>query len=125
MDDNGFDSINIVPMVDIMLVLLTIVLTTSTFIAAGVIPVELPEAKYCEGQALKGEIIEIDKNGLLYMDGKVECIAGLTAKLLKMDRETPVLIRADKSVKLQVFVEVMDIVKSHGFKKVSLQTQTT
>ena len=43
MDESGFESINIIPLVDVMLVLLTIVLTTSTFIAVGAIPVELPK----------------------------------------------------------------------------------
>ena len=41
MKSSGFDYINVIPLVDVMLVLLTIVLTTSTFIAAGAIPVEL------------------------------------------------------------------------------------
>ena len=42
MDEKGFESINVIPLVDVMLVLLTIVLTTSTFIAMGAIPVQLP-----------------------------------------------------------------------------------
>ena len=40
-----FDSINVIPFIDIMLVLLVMVLTTATFIKQGVIPVNLPEAK--------------------------------------------------------------------------------
>ena len=35
MKDSGFDYINVIPLVDVMLVLLTIVLTTSTFVATG------------------------------------------------------------------------------------------
>ena len=38
-----FDSINVIPFIDIMLVLLVMVLTTATFIKQGVIPVNLPE----------------------------------------------------------------------------------
>ena len=44
MDDQGFNNMNVIPLVDVMLVLLTIVLTTSTFIAVGSIQVELPKA---------------------------------------------------------------------------------
>ena len=40
-----FDEINVIPFIDIMLVLLVMVLTTATFIKQGVIPVNLPEAK--------------------------------------------------------------------------------
>ena len=36
--------INVIPFIDIMLVLLAVVLTTATFVAQGVIPVSLPEA---------------------------------------------------------------------------------
>ncbi len=39
------DSINVIPFIDIMLVLLVMVLTTATFIKTGLIPVDLPEAK--------------------------------------------------------------------------------
>ncbi len=44
MEEKEFDYINVIPLVDVMLVLLTIVLTTSSFIATGRIPVELPRA---------------------------------------------------------------------------------
>lgn len=40
-----FDQINVIPFIDIMLVLLVMVLTTATFIKQGIIPVDLPEAK--------------------------------------------------------------------------------
>lgn len=44
MDEKPFDTINVIPFVDIMLVLLTIVLTTSSFIASGRVPIHLPRA---------------------------------------------------------------------------------
>lgn len=43
-----FDSINVIPFIDIMLVLLVMVLTTATFIKQGIIPVDLPQAKASE-----------------------------------------------------------------------------
>lgn len=44
MEEKEFDAINVVPLVDVMLVVLTIVLMTSTFIASGSLSVELPRA---------------------------------------------------------------------------------
>lgn len=41
-----FDQINVIPFIDIMLVLLAIVLTTATFVAQGRIPLQLPEAEH-------------------------------------------------------------------------------
>ena len=61
MDESGFESINIIPLVDVMLVLLTIVLMTSTFIAVGAIPVELPKAESSTSAALQTTTVEIDR----------------------------------------------------------------
>ncbi|MBL8052305.1 MAG: biopolymer transporter ExbD, partial [Nitrospira sp.] len=43
--DRNIDQINVIPLVDVMLVLLVIVLTTATFISTGQIPVNLAKAK--------------------------------------------------------------------------------
>ncbi len=123
MDESGFESINIIPLVDVMLVLLTIVLMTSTFIAVGAIPVELPKAESSTTAPLQTATVEIDKQGLLYLDAQVASLAELRQGLTKIDKKTPIMIRADKSIALEVFVEVMDLVKSLGFTKVSLQTE--
>jgi biopolymer transport protein ExbD len=125
MEENGFESINVVPLVDVMLVLLTIVLTTSTFIATGAIPVELPKAANSSAKSVDGVVIEIDKRGVLHLDGKPASIELLQVKLSSMDRNLPILIRADKSIELQIFVQVMDTVKGLSFRKVSLQTEET
>ena len=124
MDDNGFDSINIIPLVDVMLVLLTIVLTTTTFIAVGAIPVELPEAQNSSAETLKAITIEIDKNGTIYLDKVPSNILQLQQSLAQLYRSQQILIRADRDIALQIFVNVMDIVKGLGFSKVSLQTES-
>ena len=52
MDEKEFDYLNVIPLVDVMLVLLTIVLTTSTFIATGGIQVgERVFVVVCDGEA--------------------------------------------------------------------------
>jgi biopolymer transport protein ExbD len=123
MDENGFESINIIPLVDVMLVLLTIVLTTSTFIAVGAIPVQLPKAESSTAAPLQTATVEIDKQGLLYLNAQVASLAELRRDLIQIEKETPIMIRADKSIALEIFVEVMDLVKGLGFTKVSLQTE--
>jgi len=45
MEDREFKDINVIPLVDIMLVLLTIVLITATFVVQGSIPVNLPATR--------------------------------------------------------------------------------
>jgi biopolymer transport protein ExbD len=123
MEEKEFDYINVIPLVDVMLVLLTIVLTTSTFIATGVIPVDLPRASQKQEMTLKIQTVEIDKNGLIYFNSRPTTIQSLQDSLQKVDKKIPVLIKADREIALQVFVDVLDLVKSLGFSKVSLQTE--
>jgi biopolymer transport protein ExbD len=123
MDDKAFDSINVIPLVDVMLVLLTIVLTTSTFIAVGAIPVALPKTTAAVSEQMKSTTISIDKHGRLFLDAESESLETMRAKLGCRERSMPVVVRADRTIALQVFVDVMDVVKSLGFQKVSLQTE--
>lgn len=123
MEDKEFDYMNVIPLVDVMLVLLTIVLTTSTFIATGVIPVELPKASKGSEETLKTLTVEIDKKGIIYLNSRIVSINDIRKNMKSMDKSTPILIRADRDIALQVFVNVLDVVKNLGFKRVSLQTE--
>jgi len=123
MDEKGFEGINVIPLVDVMLVLLTIVLTTSTFIAMGAIPVQLPKAESGETIKSVATTIVIDRQGVIFLNDNPMMPESLSQTLVSMDRDHPILIRADRSIQLQKFVEVLDIVKGLGFKKVSLQTE--
>lgn len=123
MEEKGFDYINVIPFVDIMLVLLTIVLTTSTFIATGGIAVQLPQASKNSQETLKVRTIEIDRAGRIYFSGAPVTIPALRDTLKPLDRNSPFLIRADRDLQLQTFVDVLDTVKNSGFQKVCLQTE--
>lgn len=123
MDEKEFDTMNVIPLVDVMLVLLTIVLTTSTFIATGAIPVALPSASASHQEAVQTRTIEIDRDGKIFLNSTQVTLGDLTEGIETLDRETPFLIRADKEIALQLFVDVLDAVKGLGFKRVSLQTE--
>lgn len=125
MDDHGFDAINVIPFIDIMLVLLTIVLTTATFMANGTIPVNLPKAKQQSFTNDQGLIVEINQAGTVFFRG-AECnISTLRNGLMAENRQTPFLIRADRAVALQSFVDVLSVVRELGFTTMSLQTEKT
>jgi biopolymer transport protein ExbD len=123
MEEKEFSYINVIPLVDVMLVLLTIVLTTSTFIAAGGIPLELPKASNHRTETLKTQVIEINRDGQAFFNAKPVSVESLRESMKLLRRDIPVLIRADRNIALQIFVDVIDIVKTLGFKKVSLQTE--
>ncbi len=125
MEDEEFKSINVIPFVDIMLVLLTIVLTTSTFIKAGLLPIELPKASEKQSDSIESLIVEIDIEGRIYVNSKPVNLNDLKESTMSFDKTTPVTIRADKNIVLQIFVDVLDIVKKAGFEKVTLQTEVS
>ncbi|MCU0582194.1 MAG: biopolymer transporter ExbD [Syntrophales bacterium] len=123
-NSKDFDAINVIPLVDVMLVLLTIVLMTSTFIATGGLAVELPRASKSLQEQLSTTVIEVDKGGNLYMNSRPQTLLTLRDFLVGQNRETPILIRADRDIRLQVFVDVLDLVKGLKYKKVSIQTES-
>jgi len=124
MDDRGFESLNVIPFIDIMLVLLTIVLTTSTFIATGAIGVQLPKASASKQPANNGVILEVKINGEVTLNQQPVKLDDLAHYLDDFPRQTQVLIRADAALPLQEFVSVMDKVKMLGFQQLNLQTET-
>ncbi len=124
MDEKGFDSMNVIPLVDVMLVLLTIVLTTSTFIAVGAIRVELPQAASEASPQPKTPLsLTIDRAGTVFLEAEPTSLEALGAQLAAKPLDTPILIRADRQIALQGFVDVLDLVKNLGFTTVSLQTE--
>ncbi len=123
MEEKEFDYINVIPLVDVMLVLLTIVLTTSAFIATGAIPVELPKATKNPAETLKTQTIEINIQGSIYLNACRVTLEDLKSSLQPVPRATPLIIRADRNIRLQSFVDVLDLVKNLAFKRVSLQTE--
>ena len=123
MDEKPFESMNMIPFIDIMLVLLTIVLMTSSFIASGKIPVHLPQASSSNiPDRDKQRAIEITANGDIFLDGRTVTPDVLKADVSALAKDTPFLVRADKDVKLQRFIDVADVLKQLGFSRVAVQT---
>lgn len=123
MEDKGFDYMNVIPLVDVMMVLLTIVLMTSTFIASGAIPVELPKVTQDQKAALRTATVVVDRQGMIYFESTPITLQGLKEKINTLKRETPVLVKADRYVAVQACVDVLDLLSGSGFKKVGLQTE--
>ncbi|HNZ32004.1 MAG TPA: biopolymer transporter ExbD [Smithellaceae bacterium] len=123
MEENEFNYINVIPLVDVMLVLLTIALTTSTFIATGAIPMSLPQATLKQAQTVKNKVISIDPRGFIYFGTTPTSLEDLEPLLEDIDRDTSMIIRADRSVMFQFFVNVLDVLNNKGFKKITIQTE--
>jgi biopolymer transport protein ExbD len=119
--DRELDQINVVPLVDVMLVLLVIVLTTATFISSGQIPVNLAKAKEVGDRKDAPIVITLTADGKLYLNDRVVDEGGLSAALAAQPHDSAVVVRADKVTLLERFVAVVDEVRGLGFHQVSLE----
>ena len=120
-----FDQINMIPFIDIMLVLLAIVLTTASFISQGLIPVDLPKAEHSEQAKGDEKVLEIAINAQnqLFFEGTPITAEALASKLDAHPNTTPVLLRVDKVAAFEHFIDVVDVLKAKQFAEVSIQTE--
>lgn len=119
-----FEEINVIPFIDIMLVLLVMVLTTATFIKQGVIPVNLPEAKATEKEDVKNEVtVYVNAKGQMFFEKEEVGLSNLESKLSKILKTQTVILRSDKESKFQDFVSVMDILKRLGHEQLYIVTK--
>ncbi|TLP36280.1 ExbD/TolR family protein [Arcobacter arenosus] len=118
-----YDSINVIPFIDVLLVLLAIVLMTSTFIAKGVIPVSLPKASSADNQKIKKELsIYIKNTGQIYLDKEELIVEELINRISEEQKDRPILINSDKDAKFEIFVSILDTLKSNEFENISIVT---
>ncbi len=115
------NQINVIPLVDVMLVLLVIVLTTATFISTGQIPVNLAKAKEAGDQKDVPVVVTLTATGELFLNDRPVPADGLKTMLLAHPRESLVVVRADKVTLLERFVSVVDEIRGLGFQSVSLE----
>ena len=126
MREKSFDSINVVPFIDIMLVLLTIVLATATFIKTGAIPVTLPNAESAPTEESKTQpiVITISQEGDLYYENEKTDLDKIRAVLNKLDPKKDVItVWADKKAHIQSFASLMGVLNTRGFERINLQTE--
>lgn len=118
--EHELNQINVIPLVDVMLVLLVIVLTTATFISTGQVPVELAKATAVNDHKDVALTLTLTADGRLFLNDEPVPGDELTAVLKKHPRESAVVFRADRVTVLERFVRVVDEVRGLGFRQVSL-----
>jgi len=117
--------INMIPFIDIVLVLLIIFMVTAPVIQSG-IEVNVPKTQVVREIAEEKLIVSIDKEQKLYLQNDPVNVNQLgdkiREKLLDPTRQS-VYLRADQSVPFQTFATVLDHLKLAGIENVSIVTQ--
>ena len=121
--------INVVPYIDVMLVLLVIFMVTAPLLQTGV-EVDLPQAAARpmadDEQLPEALVIVVDRNGHFYVEGGARLTAEELTKTvqgrLEQNPKTPAYVRGDRHVEYQRVIEAMVIMQQAGLDKVGLIT---
>jgi biopolymer transport protein TolR len=124
--------INVVPYIDVMLVLLIIFMITAPLLTQGV-KVDLPKAgaEPLEAQRLQPLVLSVDREGRLYLNvgGNPQAaldeqtVAARSTLVLRRNPDTQVLVKADNAVAYGRVVQAMVILQRAGARKVGFITE--
>lgn len=118
--------INVTPMVDIALVLLIIFMVTASFVTDAGLKVNLPKARTTEAYATASLTVTMNEEGGLYLMKDAVDRRGLKASLEREAKINPgvrVTIAADRKLDYGRVIEVLDLVKQAGVKRVALASE--
>jgi len=119
--------INVVPYIDVMLVLLVIFMVTAPLLTPGV-KVDLPQAaaSAVENPDQETLVVTVDKRGTLFLDDREiapDALQSKVAAILRARPQTPVLIRGDRQVAYNEVMQAMVLLQAAGAPSVGLVTQ--
>ena len=121
--DEMITEMNVVPLVDIVLVVLVIFMLTANLIARPSIKVELPEASTGEAAEPTTVALTLTKEGGMFLNGAPTDEAGLRAYIpgvLKDDPKVQAIIAADKEVSHGRVIHLIDFIRQLGLFKFAL-----
>ena len=115
--------INVTPLVDVMLVLLVVFMVTAPLLTVGV-PVDLPQTQAPPiNEPKEPTVITVNKEGEIFIQDNSVPIDTLVARLQAITNSNPdalLYVRGDKDINYGKVLEVMSLISSAGFHKVSL-----
>lgn len=124
--------INVVPYIDVMLVLLVIFMVTAPLMTQG-IKVDLPEAISGPLQVSDNEpmlVVSVKVDGTYYMNVgdneeavKLSLIAERANKIISANPDIRVLVEGDKRLNYGIVINLMNVLQSAGAKSVGLITE--
>ncbi|HLG23145.1 MAG TPA: biopolymer transporter ExbD [Candidatus Manganitrophaceae bacterium] len=117
--------INVVPLVDVVLVLLIIFMITAPLLYRGM-DIKLPQAATNTIKSEERKILTIEKNRSIYLDKEEVGLAQLERKLQSLKASAPqvsLYLRADREVPYGTVVQVMDLIKRAGIDKLGIVTE--
>ena len=119
--------INVIPLVDVVLVLLVIFMVTAPMLYRG-IDINLPKSATNTIKPETRAVLSIERDQRLYLDKDPISIVQLERKLRALkdqSSEVSIFLRADREVPYGTVVQVMDSIKKAGIEKLGIVTEPT
>ncbi|HEV8243270.1 MAG TPA: biopolymer transporter ExbD [Nitrospirales bacterium] len=116
--------INVIPLVDVVLVLLVIFMVTAPMLYRGM-DVNLPKSASNTIKPEERVVLTVERDRRVYVDKELVPIGLLLRKLDALHQKNPdvaVFLRADQAVPYGTVVEVMDSIKRAGIEKLGMVT---
>jgi len=120
--------IDMAPMADIVFLLLIFFMLSSSFIVQPGIRIKLPKAVSSEIDLTKIIVIDVTREGRIFLNGKNYTLRDLPSILseeLSRVKEKKVIIKADENTRHGFVVKIMDIAKLAGAEKLVIATEPT
>jgi biopolymer transport protein ExbD len=118
---------NLLPLIDVLVMLIFFAFVTMQFRSAATLNITLPKVETAGKNEFKGTVtIGIDKDGVISFNGHVATeaqLAELLRQVRNIDKDIPVLIKADETTPLKKLAYVMDSCRKIGLNKFSLQSR--
>lgn len=125
-DDNGMNEMNLIPLIDIMLVLMIIFLVTATVLNPSV-PLDLPKTSATVNDAPPEVLqISIDAEGGIYWDQEKLSLDELSARLgeqVAAGKNPQINLRADKEGKYDMVAQVLAEASKAGLGKIAFVSE--
>jgi biopolymer transport protein ExbD len=125
-DDTPFLSeINMIPFIDVALVLLIIFMIITPVMVLNSVQVQLPQSASEKQSPTKNIIIAVQPDGSVYLNNEAVTPGLLTDKIILLMEQQPecAVIYADKKVEVAMLVDVIDQVEAGGMHNISLTTE--
>jgi biopolymer transport protein ExbD/biopolymer transport protein TolR len=121
---SSLSEINMVPFIDVVLVLLIIFMITAPILQSG-IEVDVPKTHTVKEITQQRLVVTMDKNQLIYFGNDPINIHQLADKIKKQSKSQKdvIYLRADETVPFGAFCTVIDTLRQSGISNISIVTQ--
>jgi biopolymer transport protein TolR len=123
--DTSLSDINIVPFVDVILVLLIIFMITAPILQSG-IDVSLPKTKTVREISQDRLVVTINKSQLVFLGNdpiNIHDLGGKVRSQMRNPQSDAVYLRCDETVPFGTFATVVDTLRQSGIENVSVVTE--